>query len=148
MISPKLLSTNSFTFMSLESPNSCTSGFIKSRRSKYFYNQIMNNTFHFIISNEIFLGDFEVNLTPYYKEGVQKSLSLDLRNFALLKTRPSYIPTDMRKKGVIEFDLKITSNVKKYLLDSNDIRTELAPEMEKTSKDKQKEAANSNEKKD
>ncbi|EAS06863.1 hypothetical protein TTHERM_00725820 (macronuclear) [Tetrahymena thermophila SB210] len=81
--------------------------------------------------NQTFLGDFEIDLTPYYLEGVQKAVKLDLRNFKELYKRPAYMPTDMRRKGGIDFDMKIQSKVKQYLLDQKNAQTELAPEIDK-----------------
>ena len=60
------------------------------------------------------MGDFEIDLNPYYLEGVEKQITSDLRNYQELNTRPSYMPTDMRKKGSVSLDLKITSKLKQY----------------------------------
>ena len=64
-------------------------------------------------------------------EGIQKPVKLDLRNFKELYKRPAYMPTDMRRKGGIEFDMKITSKIKQYLLDQKNAKTELAPEIDR-----------------
>lgn len=68
--------------------------------------------FYVFKSKEKFLGDFEIDLTPYYMEGVVKPLSLELRNFKEFYKNPNHMPTDMRRKGTLEFDLLVRSNIK------------------------------------
>lgn len=80
------------------------------------------------------MGDFEIDLTPFYLEGVSKPVSMDLRNFKELNKRPAYMTTDMRKKGGIDFDLKVSSNIKEYLLDKQKVNRDDAPTMDESNK--------------
>ena len=50
-----------------------------------------------------FIGDFEVDLTPYYKYEATHSYQLDLRSFQAFRNAPNYMHKDMRKKGTIQF---------------------------------------------
>ena len=52
---------------------------------------------------EIFLGDFELDLTPYYLESCKNVIHYDLRNYKEFHNLPNYMPKDMRKKGWIDF---------------------------------------------
>lgn len=52
-----------------------------------------------------FLGDFELDLTPYYLESGFHDIHFDLRNYKELRTMPNYMHKDMRKKGSIDFYL-------------------------------------------
>lgn len=59
---------------------------------------------------ETFLGDFEVDMQEYYEvDGEYPNLTSDLRNYKDFRSGPNYLHKDMRKKGSIAFDLKITS---------------------------------------
>lgn len=66
-------------------------------------------------SQDRFLGDFELDLTPYIMETMTKEIHHDLRNWKELHNLPNYMPKDMRKKGWIDFELIIKSNLKQYL---------------------------------
>lgn len=61
---------------------------------------------------ERFLGDFELDLEPYYKEDLNNEIHFDLRNYKELYLLPNYMPKDMRKKGNIDFTLKVKSSIK------------------------------------
>lgn len=63
---------------------------------------------------ERFLGDFELDIQPYYKETQVYTLHQDLRNWKELYLLPNHMPKDMRKKGWIDFSLNIRSNIKSY----------------------------------
>ncbi|KRX08816.1 hypothetical protein PPERSA_08920 [Pseudocohnilembus persalinus] len=64
-----------------------------------------------------FLGDFELDLSPYYKETCFHLIHFDLRNYKELRNSPSYIHKDMRKKGNIDFELQVHSNIKNFNLE-------------------------------
>ncbi len=66
---------------------------------------------------ERFLGDFELDLTPYYLESCEHDVHFDLRNYRELYVSPNYMPTDMRKKGWIDFKIKIQSKLQSFLAD-------------------------------
>eukprot|EP00825_Cyclidium_porcatum_P035990 TRINITY_DN3780_c0_g1_i4.p1 TRINITY_DN3780_c0_g1~~TRINITY_DN3780_c0_g1_i4.p1 ORF type:complete len:312 (-),score=53.28 TRINITY_DN3780_c0_g1_i4:54-989(-) len=61
-----------------------------------------------------FLGDFELDLQPYYKESQAQHIHQDLRNWKELYLLPNYMPKDMRKKGWVDFNLSIKSQIKAY----------------------------------
>jgi len=58
------------------------------------------------------LGDFELDLTPYFLEDSYSPIHYDLRNWKEMGVLPSYMPKDMRKKGWIDFDMKVKSSIK------------------------------------
>jgi hypothetical protein len=74
---------------------------------------------------ERFLGDFELDLSPYFKEESYHTIHFDLRNYKELRNMPNYMHKDMRKKGTIDFTLKIRSSVKNYLMDTKKISHDL-----------------------
>jgi hypothetical protein len=47
-------------------------------------------------NKERFLGDFEIDLTPYYLSSSEQDVHLDLRNYKEMYSLPSYMPKDMR----------------------------------------------------
>jgi hypothetical protein len=62
-------------------------------------------------THERFLGDFQVDLEPFYKTNSTQTFHRDLRNWKELHNLPNYMPKDMRRKGWIDFEMIIRSNI-------------------------------------
>lgn len=52
-----------------------------------------------------FLGDFELDLSPFFDNSCFHDIHYDLRNYKELRTMPNYMHKDMRKKGTVDFYL-------------------------------------------
>lgn len=64
---------------------------------------------------EKFLGDFELDMTPYYLNTCEHHIHYDLRNYKDFRNLPNYVPKDMRKKGWIDFTLFVKSDLQLYV---------------------------------
>lgn len=69
-----------------------------------------------------FLGDFELDLSPYFMDEATHPIHFDLRNYKELRVQPNYMFKDMRKKGGVDFDLKIRSNIRQFCIDNKKSR--------------------------
>ena len=62
------------------------------------------------------MGDFEIDLAPFFMENYEKNnFTSALRNHKEFRKRPTYMSTDMRKKGEAIFNLTFISSIKKYI---------------------------------
>ncbi|KAL4508452.1 hypothetical protein ABPG72_003756 [Tetrahymena utriculariae] len=107
------------------------SDFSKSVINEFFYlREIKQNRIIYIglykwtplDNGEHFLGDFELDLTPYYLQSGVHQIHNDLRNFKQMHKLPNYMVKDMRKKGWIDIEISVKSSVKQYLMDLDIIK--------------------------
>ncbi|EAR99400.2 hypothetical protein TTHERM_00133660 (macronuclear) [Tetrahymena thermophila SB210] len=107
------------------------SDFSKSVINEFFYlREIKQNRIIYIglykwtplDNGEHFLGDFELDLTPYYLQSGVHQIHYDLRNFKQMHKLPNYMVKDMRKKGWIDIEISVKSSVKQYLMDLDIIK--------------------------